>query len=540
MRQIKLTPTEGQADTYNAFGPVALLLSRSEATVGSALRAQSIAAPGAAAVIGMGKDGKRQDVWTYQRLYSDSLRCAGFLAARFPKGTRVVLAAQNCPEWIIFQFGAALAGLVLVTTNPEATNQEFSDLLKQTGAATLFHDQLAPPEISATVAVLPFQDALAPHMPVPGEDDLPKVLQSDPAIIVFTSGTTGAPKGVIHSHHALLSMGLAAGERYQMNRLSIWASFSPLFNIGGCVSTLMTVLASGCAVCQFEDSDAVALLDAIETEKITFFWSVPTFLMSLLQAQNERPRDINSLQACVAGGADFAPTLIEQAVLQLNCTFHSTYALTECLEVTMTYVTDSIEDIAHTSGPPYDGLQLSVRGPDGDAELPEDMIGEIHVHGNTKPLGYCGPTPAQDQLFEEGTWFATGDLGKLDARGYLTVTGRIKDVINRGGQIIAPIEIETALLRHEAIRSAAALGLPSVLLGESVAAFVQIQPGMSITREELDAHCKGILAPFKVPASYYIVDDFELTGSSKIRKSVLRDQVETNTVRRLKYCNTGT
>ncbi len=235
------------------------------------------------------------------------------------------------------------------------------------------------------------------------------------------------------------------------------------------------------------------------------------------------------------GGASISPELVRATKSAFDCEFQCSYAMTEASpEICLHGKNETIEDICVTSGHPLPHTEVSVRSTTDGSIVPLDTVGEIWVRGHSLMIGYHGNPDLTATTIDAEGWLHTGDLGSMRSDGDLTVIGRALDLIIRGGENISPAEIEDVVMECEAVMNTAVLGLPSYLLGESIACFVVTEPGKSVSKEELKQHCTKRLSRSKVPASWYILDEFPLTGSGKIQKKALLEGVQAGIYRRLK------
>ena len=264
----------------------------------------------------------------------------------------------------------------------------------------------------------------------------------------------------------------------------------------------------------------------MESEKASFLLGVPTMLVGLLEAQAARwPRDISSIRMAVSGGAMVPPDLVRRVMTTFGCGFETVYGQTESSPVvTQTQAADSFEDLCGTVGPPLPNTEISIRDPASGAVVPVGAVGEICARGYCLMLEYNDNAAATAQAIDADGWLRTGDLGTMDARGYVRVTGRVKEMIIRGGENLFPAEIENVLLEHPDVAEVAVVGVPDPRWGEVVACFLRLNAGAALDRAALVAHCRAHLAPQKTPALWFAVDAWPLTGSGKIQKFVLRDR----------------
>jgi fatty-acyl-CoA synthase len=441
------------------------------------------------------------------------------------------------PEWVIVEYGAALARLVLVTVNPAFLANEVAYVLDRSRAsgillareyrgnpmsATL--DGVRPdlPELREVLFVDEFAELLA-HAAV--DQTLPDVHPADAVQIQYTSGTTGFPKGALLHHRGLVNNACLTAERANTPQHPIWLNAMPMFHTGGCVlNTLGPLTTRGTEVLMLA-WDAGLALEVIERERVQTTLVVPTMLISLMDHPDFSSRDLSSLERVLSGGALVPAELVRRIQDTLGVTFSIVYGQTECSPVaTQTSWDDTVVDKASTIGRALPHTEIKIADAETNAALPIGQVGEICVRGYCVMYEYYEqPEFTAGALDGEG-WLHTGDLGAMDARGYSTIEGRLKDMIIRGGENIYPREIEELLFAHAEVAEIAVVGVPDDKYGEQVAAFVRRAEGSAVTGRELTAYCREHLAGFKRPRSWVFVDAFPMTASGKIQKFVLREQ----------------
>ncbi|MBL6751378.1 MAG: AMP-binding protein [Nevskia sp.] len=504
--------------------------------IGEALRRAAADAGDLIAIKEVTPAGDIGRTWTYAQLYADSRRLAHALASRHRPGERVAIWAPTIPEWSLFQHAAALAGLVLVTVNPSFQARELKFVLEQSGSSALYVTQsyrgnpLA--EIAAAVcgevpAVRHLIDLLDRAALYDGADSgvpLPAVAPFDPAQIQYTSGTTGFPKGAVLHHCGLYGNGILNARRIGARRGEVWLNFMPMFHTSGSAYNSFGCLSSRGTMLMAPIFDPHAMNAVIEKEKVNIMLAVPTMLVGLLEAYAVKPRDVSSVRAVISGGAMVAPEMVKRTQAVYPASFHIIYGQTETSPLlTIVWADDTIEDICETVGQPIPHLELSIREPGSNRVVPVGEVGEICARGYMNMLRYHENPEGTAKAIDAEGWLHTGDLGTLDARGYVRITGRLKEMIIRGGENLFPVEIENALLEHPAVIETAVVGLPDDKYGEIVACFMRLQPGQRPSREELVAFCRERLSPQKTPSVWIAVQEWPLTASGKIRKFVLRE-----------------
>ena len=506
-------------------------------TVGGILRAAAALAPERTALVaGMPDPGDRRR-WTYAELLADSERVARALLARFEPGEHVAVWAPNLPEWVLLQFGAGLAGMVLVTVNPAYQPSELEYVLRQSRAAGIF--LLPEYRTNAMAAAL---ESVRPELPDlrdhvlfsewdafidsgrSGGRALPEVSTDQPAALLYTSGTTGFPKGALLTHRGVTNDSRLVAQRWDQREGDVNVSPMPLFHAGGCVlASLGTIGTIGTYVPLYAFDPALHL-ELIETERATLSGGVPTMLIALMEHPDFATRDISSLRVVGSGGAQVPAELVRRIEAALGVQFGIVFGQTECSAVaTQTFLDDGDEDKAETIGRPLPQVEIQIVDPNGAVVAPGEL-GELCIRGFCVMDGYFEMPDATAATIDADGWLHSGDLGTMDERGYCKIEGRLKDMIIRGGENIYPREIEAVLFEHAAVADIAVVGIPDDRWGEQVAAFVRLTDGAEAGPEELSGYVRERLAAYKVPRTWVFVTSFPLTGSGKVQKFVLREQ----------------
>jgi fatty-acyl-CoA synthase len=506
-----------------------------DATIGDLLRRSAARTPEGCALVWATADPGQRRRWSYAELLDDALAVASWLLTRFEPGDRLAVWAPSRPEWVQLQLGAALAGVVLVPLNPAFRGPEAGYVLAQSRATGLVFqaehrghpigrlvDELAPdlPELRHVLSIDEVAGARG-HPSAP----LPVVEPGDVAQIQYTSGTTGAAKGAVLLHRGFTATIRMAVELMELGPNPVWLNVMPLFHIGGCGLSTIGPIALGGTHLLAERFDPAVVLQLIDEEQATFFGSVPTMLLSLLAHPAFPHRDLSSLRVVLSGGAPVAPSLVRRIEEALGVRFLVAYGQTEAHgHVTQTRPDDSDLEKAETVGRPLPGIQLKVVDPGTGRHLPCDTVGELWIRSQSLMAGYFEKPVETAAAFSADGWLRTGDLGSMDARGVVRFSGRVKEMINRGGENIYPPEIEDVLGSHPSVDEAAVVGIPDERWGEQVGAAVRLKPGQRATEKDLVAYLESRLAPHKVPRSWRFVDELPHTASGKVQKFVLREQ----------------
>ena len=506
-----------------------------DTTVGVHLRAVAVDHPDLVAMVEIDDAGEARGKWTYSNLLANSDRLARSLASRFAPGEKVVVWAPNIPEWIFMEYACGLAGLVLVTANPSFQAKELRYVLEQSGAVALFMvDEFrgnpmreiaenATASVEGIREVINLNDETALHARGDLEGVLPAVAPDDAAQIQYTSGTTGFPKGAVLSHKNLINNARLYCDRKKVGRHSVWANFMPLFHTAGCATGALGCLQAACKMLLIKRFDADVFAKLIEEQGVTTCFAVPTMLFGLLEALERKPRDMSSLEVISTGGAPVPPELVRRVRNRLDCHLLSAFGQTEHSPmICLNPIEATQEQIVETAGQPLPQTEVSVQSPEDSRVMPIGEVGEICARSYGVMIGYNDNPEATGAAIDEDGWLHTGDLGTMDAQGFIRVTGRVKDMIIRGGENLFPAEIEAVLVEHSQIRQVAVVGLPDEKWGEIIAAFMLSETTPEL--HELKAYCQKHLSAQKTPTTWVQVSEFPLTGSGKVQKFAIRDK----------------
>ena len=506
-----------------------------DTTVGVHLREVAVDHPDRVAMVEIDDAGQARGKWTYSNLLVNSDRLARSLASRFAPGEKVVVWAPNIPEWIFMEYACGLAGLVLVTANPSFQAKELRYVLEQSGAVALFMvDEFrgnpmreiaenATASVEGIREVINLNDEAALHARGDLEGVLPVVAPDDSAQIQYTSGTTGFPKGAVLSHKNLINNARLYCDRKKVGRHSVWANFMPLFHTAGCATGALGCLQAACKMLLIKRFDADVFAKLIEEQGVTTCFAVPTMLFGLLEALERKPRDMSSLEVISTGGAPVPPELVRRVRNRLDCHLLSAFGQTEHSPmICLNPIEATQEQIVETAGQPLPQTEVSIQSPEDGRVMPIGEVGEICARSYGVMIGYNDNQDATGAAIDEDGWLHTGDLGTMDAQGFIRVTGRVKDMIIRGGENFFPAEIEAVLVEHSQIRQVAVVGLPDEKWGEIIAAFILSETTPEL--HELKAYCQKHLSAQKTPTTWVQVPEFPLTGSGKVQKFAIRDK----------------
>ncbi len=355
---------------------------------------------------------------------------------------------------------------------------------------------------------------------------LPDVQPDDIAQIQYTSGTTGFPKGAELHHRGLTNNARFYAQRLGLQRGEVMVNPMPLFHTAGCAMGVLGAcqsLATHVPVLAF---DPALVLELCETERSSVFAGVPTMMIAMLGHPDLDKRDLSSVRIAVSGGSPVPADLVRQVEERLGVVFSIVFGTTECSPLVTQVKPDApAQQRALTLGTPMPQTEVKIADISSGAPVASGVVGELCARGYLVMRGYHDAPELTAEVIDADGWYHTGDLASMDADGCLRIEGRVKDMIIRGGENIYPREIEDALFAHPAVAEASVVGIPDPAWGEVVAAFIRPVPGQpQPTADELRAHCREQLAPYKTPVHWIFLDEFPLTPSGKIQKFRLREE----------------
>jgi HIP---CoA ligase len=509
---------------------------------------------------------------TYRQLRERGAGIAGALAAAgIQPGDRVAIWSPNTHHWVLAALGAQTAGATLVPVNTRFTGAEALDVIGRSGARALFvagpflgadrlvalraADQTEPGQLSRlrVIVTVPVEPGTASAgTPRAGADtawpgrqvldwaELERrsaaaplgvaaeraaaISPGDVSDILFTSGTTGRSKGAMSSHRQALAVAAAWADCGRVSSDDRYLVLNPFFHSFGYKAGILVCLLTGATIVPQLVYDPERAMRLIEAERITVLPGAPTVYQTILDHPARAIHDLSSLRLAVTGAAVVPVALVERMQAELNFDMVLTaYGLTEAVVVTMCRPGDAPRTVATTSGRATAGFEISLAGAEA-ADADVDWAGEILLRGPNVMLGYLDDPVATKEAIDADGWLHTGDIGRLDAEGNLTVTDRLKDMYICGGFNVYPAEVEQALARLDNVAESAVIGIPDARLGEVGKAFVVTRPGRQLTEADVLAHCRERLANYKVPRHVEFRSELPRNPSGKALKRLLREE----------------
>src|SRR5215469_8638160 len=485
--------------------------------------------------------------WSYAELAADVDTLAlGLLAAGIGKGDRVGIWAPNRAEWVLTQYATAKIGAILVNINPAYRTSELEFVLNQSGARLLVAAQrLKTSDYAAMIAEVRPRCAALEQVVILGTSEWDELLEAgrradrnaldaielgadDPINIQYTSGTTGFPKGATLSHHNILNNGFFVGELCHYTHEDKVCIPVPFYHCFGMVMGNLAATSHGAAmVIPAPSFDPVATLEAVQAERCTSLYGVPTMFIAELAVPDFDRFDLSSLRTGIMAGSPCPVEVMKQVIDRMGMSEVSIcYGMTETSPVsTQTRADDSLERRVATVGRAGPHIEIKVIDPATGLTAPRGTPGELCTRGYSVMLGYWRQPDKTAEVIDAARWMHTGDLAVMDGDGYLSITGRIKDMVIRGGENIYPREVEEFLYTHPDILDAQVIGVPDAKYGEELMAWIRMRPGATpLTAEALREFCQGKLAHYKIPRYVHITDEFPMTVTGKVRKVEMRER----------------
>ena len=486
--------------------------------------------------------------WTYAQFDADTDTLArGLIVTGIKAGDRVGIWSPNCPEWVLLQYATAKAGVVLVNVNPAYRSHEVGYVLRQSGIRLLVSAEsfrtsnyrAMVEEVSGDLDDLEQVvylgsaewDALMAAGAAQADEDPLAAREAglafdDPINIQYTSGTTGFPKGATLSHHNILNNGYFIGEgcRYtEADRVCIPVPFYHCF--GMVLGNLACTTHGACIVIPSPGFEPAAALEAVQRERCTSLYGVPTMFIAELALPGFTSYDLSTLRTGIMAGSPCPVEVMKRVVSEMHMAEVTIcYGMTETSPVsTQTTADDDMERRVSTVGRVHPHVEVKIIDPETGRLMPRGTPGELCTRGYSVMLGYWDDEEQTRGAIDAARWMHTGDLAVMDDAGYLNIAGRIKDMVIRGGENIYPREIEEFLYAHPAIEDVQVIGVPDAKYGEELCAWVRLQPGETLSLEELREFCTGKIAHYKVPRYLRITGEFPMTISGKVQKYKMRE-----------------
>jgi fatty-acyl-CoA synthase len=483
---------------------------------------------------------------TYRQFWDETSRVArGLLVRGVKKGDRVGIWAPNRYEWVVLQYATARMGAILVNINPAYRLHELEYALKHSGVSTLVlakafrgadyasmvrDVRIRCPELRQTIVIEDEWADLREEARRLSEDELARIERDlqfdDPINLQYTSGTTGFPKGATLSHHNILNNGFFIGEflRYtEQDRVCIPV---PLYHCFGMVLGNLAITTHGAAmVFPGESFDPLAVMRTVQAERCTSLYGVPTMFIAELDHPEFASFDFSTLRTGIMAGSPCPIEVMKKVQKDMHMPEVTIcYGMTETSPVSAQSRTDDpLEKRVSTVGQVHPHVEVKVIDPTTGRILPRGEPGELCTRGYSVMLGYWRDPHSTREAIDEGRWMHTGDLATLDADGYVKIVGRIKDMVLRGGENIFPREVEEFLYTVPGVSDVQVIGVPDAKYGEELMAWVKLRPGVTLTGDEIRAHCKGKIATYKIPRYYKFVDGFPMTVTGKVQKFRMRE-----------------
>jgi fatty-acyl-CoA synthase len=487
--------------------------------------------------------------WTYRELAAEVNALAlGLVARGIGKGDRVGIWSPNRAEWTFLQYATAKIGAILVNINPAYRSHELEYVLNQAGIRLLVaSDAFKTSDYPAMVDEVREKCAALEHVVILGGDSWQTLMDAgrqgdpaqlthlqaglsadDPINIQYTSGTTGFPKGATLSHHNILNNGFFVGELCNYTERDKVCIPVPFYHCFGMVMGNLACTSHGaCMVIPAPAFDPKATLEAVAAEQCTSLYGVPTMFIAELNHPDFASFDLSSLRTGIMAGSPCPVEVMKQVIDRMGMSEVSIcYGMTETSPVsTQTRSDDSIERRVSTVGRVGPHLEVKVVDPETGLTVPRGEPGELCTRGYSVMLGYWEQADKTAEAIDAARWMHTGDLAVMDADGYVNITGRIKDMVIRGGENLYPREIEEFLYTHPDILDAQVIGVPDEKYGEELMAWVRLREGASpLTAEKVREFCEGKLARYKIPRYVHVVEEFPMTVTGKVRKVEMRER----------------
>ncbi|WP_214481937.1 AMP-binding protein [Bacillus sp. SM2101] len=506
---------------------------------------------------------------TYKQFYDETTNLAkALLGLGINKGDHIAVWATNVPEWLLLQFASARIGAILVTVNTSYQESELAYLLKQSDSTSLFcingYKGTSYIDIIEKITKSTSQSFNSEQLDI---DDLPFLkniiyigsgetpsymlnwnqllelsdgitdihlkdvevsLRPDEVInMQYTSGTTGFPKGVMLTHNNIVNNGHLVAQAMKLSNNDNLCIPVPFFHCFGCVLSILACVSVGATMVPIVEFNPDEVLSTVEKEKCTALHGVPTMFIAELNDENFNQYDLSTLRTGIMAGSNCPIEVMKKVMTEMGMEeITIAYGQTESSPViTQTTTNDPLDRRVNSVGKPHEHVEVKIVDPVTGKEVPYGTPGELCTRGYLVMKGYYNMPEATDETIDQDGWLHTGDLAIMDPDHYIEITGRLKDMIIRGGENIYPREIEEFLYRHDDILDVQVIGIPDEKYGEKVAACIKVKEGRTITEEDVKSFCTGKLAFYKIPKYIQFVNDYPMTASGKIQKYKLRKQI---------------
>lgn len=520
-----------------SFWPADTSESITAVTVGDLLRDAAATSPELTALLAGRADPAERRSWNYAELLTEAEQAARALLEHMAPGERIAIVAPNVPEWVILEFGAALAGVVLVAINPAVSDADLLDALARSHTAVLFHlaktgdrDLVAVvrrnrprlPELRETIALSEWTDFVGGADPC---RPLPLVSPKATAAILFTSGTRGTPIGVVMRHEALVNNAHFAFRRMGLRRGERLLPAVPICHGSACGFCVLGSLARRATLVLPEVLDPGPVLELAETCRAQLVFTLPARLTAMVEDPAAGRRDLSAVRIVVSAAAPSGPELIRSVGATFGCPVINVYGQTETSAIAVGAPTDGTHAPADAVGRPLPQAECKIIDSSTGQITDVGTPGELCIRGYQVMSEYLEAPAITAKRIDPQGWLHTTDMATLDECGNITVTGRLRDVIVQGTERIFPREIENCLHGHPGVGDAIVLGVPDGCGDQRIVAVVRPVAGSSAAPAELRTHCLRQLGPVRTPTEWYFVDRLPLTGPGKIKKHALRESI---------------
>jgi long-chain acyl-CoA synthetase len=464
----------------------------------------------------------------YEAVVKRVAHLSGYLKAQgIGSGDRVMIIAHNKPEWMITLFAVLGVGAMAIPVNPALTASEIAYMVEHVGPRLIVVDRdlaaalpdTGVPNLTIDVNGGSWNEAVARG---PSTSEIVARATDDPALMFYTSGTTGRPKGAILSHGAEVFTAKMVAGHYRLGPTDVTLIPNSLSFIYPLVINCVASIYAGATVALQERFHPELCMRGIEQERATIFMGVPTMFGMMLEWAQQQTVDTSSLRFCISAGQNLSWNIASRFRERFGVSIFDLWGQTEGTPITGFDPSREKEGRPESCGRALPGCAVRVID-DAGQDLPPETIGEVLLKGPCVFLGYDKNPKATEETLRDG-WVFTGDLGKLDADGCLYIVGRKRDMVIRGGANIYPVEIEEAIYAHPSVAECAVIGVPDALFGETLKAIVVVGDNLALSEAELMEHCRSRLAGYKVPAAVSFVKKLPKGPTGKILKRELRDQ----------------